>query len=162
MNKKQIILDLLGNVSDPEIPVVSVVEMGMIRDVEFSDDNIVITMTPTYSGCPATYEIRKDVVAELKKNGYPNVKVMEKLHPAWTTEWMTEETHKKLKEYGIAPPDKEVASHIEKLFAKDNPVQCPRCDSRNTELVSRFGSTACKSQHICNDCNEPFDYFKCH
>lgn len=162
MNNKQEIFELLNNVTDPEIPVVSVVEMGMIRDVELDNDLITITMTPTYSGCPATYEIRKDIVAELKKKGYENVKVKEKLYPPWTTDWMNEETHLKLKKYGIAPPDKDVAENIEKLFGKDNPVQCPKCDSRNTELVSRFGSTACKSQHFCKDCKEPFDYFKCH
>jgi ring-1,2-phenylacetyl-CoA epoxidase subunit PaaD len=162
MISKSKIYQLLNNVKDPEIPVVSVVEMGMIRNAEIIEDEVIITMTPTYSGCPATNQIRKDIVSELGKNSITNVKVKEKLNPAWTTDWMTDDTHRKLKEYGIAPPDKSVAANIDKLFEKDKPVQCPKCNSRNTEVVSRFGSTACKSQHFCRDCKEPFDYFKCH
>lgn len=162
MIEKSQVLQILDKVKDPEIPVVSVVEMGMIRDVEIETDTIHIILTPTYSGCPATYEIRKDVVTALNEQGYEKVKIEERLYPAWTTDWMTEETLQKLKEYGIAPPDKNVASKIDALFEKDNPVICPKCNSKNTELTSKFGSTACKSLHFCKDCHEPFEYFKCH
>lgn len=162
MKSKDEILQILDNVKDPEIPVVSIVDMGMVRDVEFRDDKTIVVITPTYSGCPAMYEIRKDSVAELKKHGIENVGVREQLSPAWTTDWMTESTRQKLKDYGIAPPDKKVSSHIDKLFAKEEPVQCPICNGKNTVTKSKFGSTACKSLHYCKDCDEPFEHFKCH
>ena len=162
MNKKDQILELLHEVKDPEIPVVSVVEMGMVRDVEITDDKTTVVITPTYSGCPAMYEIRKNVVAKLKNEGFGKVAVREQLSPAWTTDWMTDSTKEKLREFGIAPPDKSTGESIVKLFEKEKPVQCPYCGSEETKLESRFGPTACKSLHYCNSCSQPFEHFKCH
>ncbi len=149
---KDYILDLLQNVTDPEIPVISVLDLGIVRDVIVSDDLVEVIITPTYSGCPAMLEIEKEINNALKKEGVSKLKITTVLSPAWTTEWMSEEGKRKLKEYGIAPPN------------PTNPedIQCPQCGSQNTQLVSEFGSTACKSLFKCNDCLEPFDYFKCH
>lgn len=162
MNKKDKIFEFLHEVKDPEIPAVSVIEMGMVRDVEFTGDKTTIIITPTYSGCPAMYEIRKDVVSKLKDKGFGNVAVREQLSPAWTTDWMTDSTKEKLRKFGIAPPDKSTGESIVKLFEKEKPVQCPYCGSEKTKLESRFGATACKSLHYCNSCNQPFEHFKCH
>ncbi len=146
------ILELLQNVTDPEIPVISVMDLGIVRDVIVEDNSLEIVITPTYSGCPAMLEIEKEINNALKTDGITEFKISTVLSPAWTTEWMTEEGKRKLKEYGIAPPN------------PTNPedIQCPQCESKNTQLVSEFGSTACKSLFKCNDCLEPFDYFKCH
>ena len=146
------ILELLQNVTDPEIPVISVMDLGIVRDVIVEDNSLEIVITPTYSGCPAMLEIEKEINNALKTDGITEFKISTVLSPAWTTEWMTEEGKRKLKEYGIAPPN------------PTNPedIQCPQCESKNTKLVSEFGSTACKSLFKCNDCLEPFDYFKCH
>ena len=149
---KDYILDLLQNVSDPEIPVISVLDLGIVRDVIIEKDSLEVIITPTYSGCPAMLEIEKEINNALKKEGITEFKITTVLSPAWTTEWMTEEGKRKLKEYGIAPPN------------PTNPedIECPQCGSQNTQLLSEFGSTACKSLFKCNDCLEPFDYFKCH
>ncbi|NQZ78332.1 MAG: phenylacetate-CoA oxygenase subunit PaaJ [Ekhidna sp.] len=149
---KDYILDLLENVSDPEIPVISVLDLGIVRDVIIYDSYVEVIITPTYSGCPAMLEIEKEINNALKKNGILELKITTVLSPAWTTEWMSEEGKLKLKEYGIAPPN------------PTNPedIECPQCGSKNTKLLSEFGSTACKSLYKCNDCLEPFDYFKCH
>ncbi|WP_421763214.1 1,2-phenylacetyl-CoA epoxidase subunit PaaD [Ekhidna sp.] len=149
---KDNILHLLQNVTDPEIPVISVLDLGIVRDVLISDDFVEVIITPTYSGCPAMLEIEKEINNALKKEGIERLKITTVLSPAWTTEWMTEEGKQKLKEYGIAPPN------------PTNPedIACPQCGSKNTQLLSEFGSTACKSLFKCNDCLEPFDYFKCH
>lgn len=149
---KDHILDLLQSVTDPEIPVISILDLGIVRDVHVTNDFIEVTITPTYSGCPAMLEIEKEINNALKKEGINNFKITTVLSPAWTTEWMTEEGKRKLKEYGIAPPN------------PTNPedIACPQCESKNTQLLSEFGSTACKSLFKCNDCLEPFDYFKCH
>lgn len=149
---KDFILDLLQNVSDPEIPVISVLDLGIVRDVIVGDSSVEIIITPTYSGCPAMLEIEKEINNALKKEGINEFKITTVLSPAWTTEWMSEEGKRKLKEYGIAPPN------------PTNPedIACPQCNSKNTKLLSEFGSTACKSLFKCNDCLEPFDYFKCH
>ena len=149
---KQHILDLLENVSDPEIPVISIVDLGIVRNIDVMDEKLEITITPTYSGCPAMLEIEKAINNELKKEGIANFKITTVLSPAWSTEWMSGKGKAALKEYGIAPPNPGNQEHIE----------CPRCASMNTRLVSQFGSTACKALHQCNDCLEPFDYFKCH
>lgn len=143
---------ILNSVTDPEIPVISVIDLGIVRDVIQDGDSVEVIITPTYSGCPAMLEIERDIHNRLKEEGYKNVKVTIVLSPAWTTDWMTEEGKKKLEEYGIAPPN------------PTNPgdVACPQCKSKNTSLLSQFGSTACKSLYKCNDCLEPFDYFKCH
>ncbi|MEQ9023122.1 MAG: 1,2-phenylacetyl-CoA epoxidase subunit PaaD, partial [Pseudomonadales bacterium] len=149
---KEHIVDILENVTDPEIPVISVTDLGIVRDVLITDDFVEVIITPTYSGCPAMLEIEKDIHNALKKEGIDHFKITTVLSPAWTTEWMTEEGKQKLKAYGIAPPN------------PTNPedIECPQCDSKNTQLLSEFGSTACKSLFKCNDCLEPFDYFKCH
>lgn len=146
------IYQILENVTDPEIPVISITDLGIVRDVLITDDFVEVIITPTYSGCPAMLEIEKDIHNALKKEGIDHFKITTVLSPAWTTEWMTEEGKQKLKSYGIAPPN------------PTNPedIECPQCGSKNTQLLSEFGSTACKSLFKCNDCLEPFDYFKCH
>ncbi|GAB4252588.1 MAG: phenylacetate-CoA oxygenase subunit PaaJ [Ekhidna sp.] len=150
--KKSEIESILEEVKDPEIPVISIKDLGILRDVKVDDDNIEVIITPTYSGCPAMLEIEKEINNILKQNGISNFKITTVLSPAWTTEWMSEAGKQRLKEYGIAPPNP---------TAPDE-VSCPLCGSENTELVSQFGSTACKSLYKCKDCLEPFDYFKCH
>jgi ring-1,2-phenylacetyl-CoA epoxidase subunit PaaD len=149
---KSTILKILESVTDPEIPVISITDLGIIRDVKIDNNQIEVSITPTYSGCPAMLEIEKDINNALKKQGINNFKITTVLSPAWTTEWMTDSGKQKLKEYGIAPPN------------PTNPedIACPQCESNNTELLSQFGSTACKSLYRCKDCLEPFDYFKCH
>ena len=138
---------LLDLVPDPEIPVISVVELGVIRDITFADRFFTILITPTYSGCPAVKTFTDDIKKCLKENGIRNFKIKLIYSPAWTTEWMTEKTKKKLKKYGIAPPGKTVV--------------CPQCNSKKTQLISQFGATACKAMYKCSDCLEPFVFFKC-
>jgi len=151
------IMRLLGEVKDPEIPVLSVVDMGIVRKVEADETGRVrVTITPTYSGCPAMNVIAMQIRMQLLAAGYKEVEVHTVLSPPWTTDWMTEEGKRKLREYGIAPPVGRAADEVEL------PVACPRCGSHHTEEVSRFGSTACKALYRCLDCLEPFDYFKCH
>lgn len=152
---------LLEAVTDPEIPVLTILDMGVVRDVNWQEENLEVVITPTYSGCPAMDMIEVNIKAVLQENGYDKVDVKTVLSPAWTTEWMTEEGKKKLKDYGIAPPE---GTTIDKsvLFAEAKKIECPRCSSRNTVMLSQFGSTACKSLYQCEDCKEPFDYFKCH
>jgi ring-1,2-phenylacetyl-CoA epoxidase subunit PaaD len=145
----------LDAVSDPEIPVLSVTDLGIIRTVrwtgESGDPTLVITVTPTYSGCPATAVIKEDILKTLREHGLSQVRIETQLSPAWTTDWMTERGQRRLQEYGIAPPQPPSTS-----------VPCPRCGSPDTRLVSQFGSTPCKAFYICNSCLEPFDHFKCH
>lgn len=156
---KEYIRQLLEAVSDPEIPVLSVIDLGVVREIDVTADEIHIVITPTYSGCPAMhvmeFNIRK-AIAHLGKK----IDVKTVLSPAWTTDWMTESGKQKLKEYGIAPPMDEIDR--ETLFADEVNVPCPKCNSTNTRAVSRFGSTSCKAHYQCNACKEPFDYFKCH
>ena len=157
---KEQIWAILENVSDPEIPVLSVIDLGIVRDVKIGD-TIEIIITPTYSGCPAMSVIATNIKFELLVNGFQNVTITEVLSPAWTTDWMTESGKNKLREYGIAPPV--IKSRMEKMLFEETPsVSCPQCSSLNTEQLSEFGSTACKSLFRCLDCLEPFDYFKCH
>ncbi|MEQ9405291.1 MAG: 1,2-phenylacetyl-CoA epoxidase subunit PaaD [Cyclobacteriaceae bacterium] len=146
------IFELLEKVTDPEIPVIPIRDLGILRGVEIENDLINIIITPTYSGCPAMMEIEKNINNTLKSEGIENFKITTILSPPWTTEWMTEDGKRKLKEYGIAPPNP----------TNEDDIQCPNCGSQNTNLVSQFGSTACKSLFKCDDCLEPFDYFKCH
>lgn len=152
------ILDLLRTVMDPEIPVLSVVDMGVIRHVEVTDQ-VTVTITPTYSGCPAMNTIEADIKKCLMENGYKKVEVKTILQPAWTTDWLTERGRAQLLAYGIAPPQGSTSKRA--LFLEDETVPCPQCQSKNTVLVSEFGSTACKALYKCRDCLEPFDYFKC-
>lgn len=152
---------ILETVSDPEIPVLSVVDLGIVRSVEITDEKAIVTITPTYSGCPAIDFMALDVKKALKNNiDYPS-EVVTRLSPAWTTDWMSETGKQKLMDYGITPPQ-EHTSDVGSLFGKSPDVPCPRCKSVNTKLVSQYGSTACKANYQCNDCHEPFEYFKCH
>ncbi|MGB0176003.1 MAG: 1,2-phenylacetyl-CoA epoxidase subunit PaaD [Owenweeksia sp.] len=150
----------LEEVSDPEIPVLTVVDLGVVRHVDLSHDHPIIQITPTYSGCPAMNEIEQNIKDRLKAEGLETVEVQTILSPPWTTDWMTEKGRKKLREYGIAPPEGSSADKSV-LFGKAKEVQCPHCGSQKTEMVSQFGSTACKALYKCKDCLEPFDYFKC-
>lgn len=156
----QQIWSLLEEVSDPEIPVLTVVDMGVVREVEVIGDSLVVRITPTYSGCPAMNEIEQNIIKRLVEEGIVNVKVETVLSPPWTTDWMTESGKQKLHAFGIAPPEGSSADKSV-LFGKPKQVTCPNCGSRETEMVSQFGSTACKSLYRCQSCQEPFDYFKC-
>ena len=153
---------VLEQVYDPEVPVLSVIDLGIIRDVKLNSDEAEITITPTYTGCPAMDVISMNIRLALISHGYKNVKVRQALSPAWTTDWMSEKGKHKLKEYGIAPPNPKQQVCNDKLFAADEAVQCPHCNSYHTHRISEFGSTACKALYQCDDCKEPFDYFKCH
>ncbi len=157
MNKEDII-SILSEVKDPEIPVLSIADLGILRSVEVQEDKISIFITPTYSGCPAMDTIRQDIRLELAKHGINQVEIKQSLSPAWTTDWMSEAAKEKLLNYGIAVPVKHSCVHN----GDDQPEYCPHCRSVNMELISRFGSTACKALYRCLDCGEPFDYFKCH
>ena len=156
------IKSILHEVMDPEVPVLSVIDLGIIRDIVFHDNETEIIITPTYSGCPAMDVISMNIRMTLLSHGFNTIKITTILSPAWTTDWMTEEGKQKLKEYGIAPPNpKQQVCHTD-LFARDEAIQCPQCNSYHTHRVSEFGSTACKALYQCDDCKEPFDYFKCH
>lgn len=151
---------VLRSVSDPEIPVLSILDLGVVRSAEILDDNKVeVKITPTYSGCPAMDVIGDDIKTALKEAGYePSVELV--LSPAWSSDFITEEGRKALKDYGIAPP-LDATADKEALLGNKKIVQCTNCGSKNTHLVSQFGSTACKALFKCDDCGEPFDYFKC-
>jgi ring-1,2-phenylacetyl-CoA epoxidase subunit PaaD len=152
------ILELAATVNDPEIPVLSIRDLGILRDGHLDADGTVrLTITPTYSGCPAMDAIKDDLQRVFGEAGYGKVKVDLVLSPAWTTDWMTEEGKAKLTEYGIAPPTGRAAAGPVRLGLA---VKCPRCHSLNTRELSRFGSTSCKALYVCQDCREPFDYFK--
>ncbi|RKO21635.1 phenylacetate-CoA oxygenase subunit PaaJ [Pseudarthrobacter phenanthrenivorans] len=153
--------DIAATVVDPEIPVLSIADLGILRDVEVAGDHVKVTITPTYSGCPAMDAIRDDVKTAFEKAGYTDVEVDLVLAPAWTTDWMTEEGKAKLQEYGIAPPTghSKAARHAGPIRLS-MAVKCPQCASLNTKELTRFGSTSCKALYVCQDCKEPFDYFK--
>jgi len=150
---------LLEPVSDPEIPVLSVLDMGIVREIRVEGDSVKVKITPTYSGCPAMDTIAADIRQALEEAGY-QVEVELVLSPAWTTDWLSESGRKKLEKYGIAPPLDETADK-QALMGRAKVVSCTQCGSKNTELVSSFGSTPCKALFRCLDCLEPFDYFKC-
>ena len=156
------IWNLLSQVNDPELPVLSIVDLAIVRDVKEYDGTIEVIITPTYSGCPAMDVITMDIRAALLSNGIDDFKITTILSPAWTTDWMTEEGKLKLKSYGIAPPTPGQSVCDARMFQLEEAIQCPLCNSYNTRMISQFGSTACKSLYQCNDCKEPFDYFKCH
>ncbi|WP_417616205.1 1,2-phenylacetyl-CoA epoxidase subunit PaaD [Oceanisphaera sp.] len=151
--------EVLKTVADPEIPVLSITDLGMIRGVDISEDGSVsVRLTPTYSGCPATDILEADILAALDDAGLSPARVKLDLSEAWTTDWMSADGKRKLREYGIAPPQGPACgSH---LIPSDG-VACPQCGSGHTRLISEFGSTPCKAQYQCRDCLEPFDYFKC-
>jgi len=151
------VLKILEQIPDPEIPVINIVELGIVRTVEWiSKQEVKIGISPTYSGCPAMYSIEEDIIKLLHEYGWI-AKVNIEISPAWTTDWITDEAREKLRVYGIAPPEKGAD-----LDHFNVPKKCPRCLSENTRQISRFGSTLCKASYVCNDCLEPFDYFKCH
>ena len=159
----------LGEVSDPEIPVISIVDLGIVRDVQVADDGAcTVTITPTYSGCPAMQVIAESITDALRCHGIANVKLLNQLSPAWTTDWMSDAGKAKLKGYGIAPPAQQVIdisglrSPVSRKAQPKLTIACPNCGSTHTEITSQFGSTPCKALYKCLDCREPFDYFKCH
>ncbi len=158
----------LSEVPDPEIPVISVTDLGIIRDVGWQDDTLVVTVTPTYSGCPATTVINLDIERALAEKGLDKVRLERRLSPAWTTDWISAAGREKLRAYGIAPPidgtaeDGILMKRIDRLSGRANlTIACPRCGSAKTEKISQFGSTPCKASYRCTECLEPFDYFKC-
>ena len=146
---------LLSSVVDPEIPVLTLQDLGVLRDVSIIDGEVEVTITPTYAGCPAMETMRSDIESTLATAGYTKVNVREVLHPAWSTDWMTQSGREKLRAYGIAPP---VSTSCGKSAGQ---IECPQCNSAEVKLISEFGSTACKALYQCQDCREPFDYFKC-
>lgn len=161
----------LGEVPDPEIPVISVVDLGIVRDVAFDGDACVVTITPTYSGCPAMQVISDAVSEALHARGIEKLRIVTQLSPAWTTDWMSESGKAALKGYGIAPPVQQAidisglrggVNAIKRGAFVEPEVACPHCGSKHTQLTSQFGSTPCKALYKCLDCREPFDYFKCH
>jgi ring-1,2-phenylacetyl-CoA epoxidase subunit PaaD len=155
-NREEVIWQILETVTDPEVPALSILDLGIVRDVSYSPsleglgEVVEVVITPTYTGCPAMDMIAVNIKLALIENGFTNIKIETVLSPAWTTDWMTEAGKQKLQKYGIAPP------------SRNNIILCPQCKSNNVNVISEFGSTACKSLYQCQDCKEPFDYFKCH
>lgn len=157
----QRVYEILETVKDPEIPVLSVLDLGVVRGVFIQDDGRVqVKITPTYSGCPAMRVIEMDIEAALKFGGFHNLEIITVFEEAWNTDMMSDAGREKLKKYGIAPPESRLTRL--KQDGVHHPPACPNCGSENTRLINQFGSTACKSLHQCNNCQEPFDYFKCH
>ncbi|UTW44334.1 phenylacetate-CoA oxygenase subunit PaaJ [bacterium SCSIO 12696] len=154
------IWNLLDKVHDPEVPVLSLWDLGVLRNVEKQGNKITVTLTPTYSGCPAINTMAEDVQTALSSAGYNEVDIRNQLAPAWTTDWLSPQGRRKLREYGIAPPQ-HASSDKASLLTEEPVVPCPQCDSTNTVKISEFGSTACKALYKCKSCQEPFDYFKC-
>ena len=152
------VLAWLAEVADPEIPVLSITDLGIVRDVVIGDA-VIVSLAPTYSGCPATEVIEQSVIDALHGRGIEDVRVKRVLSPPWTTDWISDAGRDKLRAYGIAPPEQ--AAGKRQLLHGQTVVACPRCGSENTDLVSEFGSTACKASWKCSDCLEPFEYFKC-
>jgi ring-1,2-phenylacetyl-CoA epoxidase subunit PaaD len=155
------VFQVLREVKDPEVPVLDVVELGIIRGVELEDGRVTVSVTPTYSGCPAMAVIEHDIEAALRRHGYTEIAVKTVFTPPWTTDWIGAEAREKLREYGIAPPGPAAeAVQLVALGGPPRPVSCPYCGSANTTRESEFGSTACKSIHVCHDCRQPFEQFK--
>jgi len=151
--------NVAAQVVDPEIPVLTIADLGVLRDVVVSDGHVEVSITPTYSGCPAMNMIALEIGLALEREGIRQPKIRTVLSPAWTTDWMSDDGRRKLREYGIAPP--ETTGGRRALFGEQH-VACPQCGSSDTELLSEFGSTSCKALWRCRSCREPFDYFKCH
>ena len=154
------VLAILESVKDPEIPVVSVVELGIVRGVDVTQDGVVVTITPTYSGCPAMREIESDIVRALEEHGIAPVRVRTTYSPAWTTDWISREAREKLESYGIAPPALGASSELVSIGRRVSSLRCPYCKSLSTERKSEFGSTACKAIWFCRSCRQPFEEFK--
>lgn len=162
IDDKKLLYRYLERITDPEIPVLSIIDLGIVRDVIVNSEKVEVIITPTYTGCPAMDMITGLIKMELNVIGYKNVIVTSILSPAWTTDWMSESGKEKLKQYGIAPPPAKQQVCHQDLFAPHEAIACPRCNSLRTTRISEFGSTACKALYQCNDCQEPFDLFKCH
>jgi ring-1,2-phenylacetyl-CoA epoxidase subunit PaaD len=161
----------LAAVPDPEIPIISVVDLGIVRDVRWDDAELVVSVTPTYSGCPATEVIARDIGSALTRAGVERFRIETRLSPAWTTDWISADARRRLADYGIAPPGERAGSSeprridisgLQRRRPQAASVACPRCQSTRTREQSRYGSTPCKAQYRCDDCLEPFDYFKPH
>lgn len=153
-------LEILETVKDPEVPVLSVVELGVVRKVEIEGDSVTVTLTPTYSGCPAMRVIEDDIRVALEAGGFREVTLKTVYAPAWTTDWMSAPAREKLRAYGIAPPHLVTAEQLVPLGRTVRTIACPFCGSSNTTTESEFGSTACKSLHVCHSCRQPFEHFK--
>lgn len=159
MNKQEL-WEILDQVMDPEIPVLSLVDLGVVREASIENGVPTVTITPTYSGCPAMKVMEEEIEAVLQGAGFESCKIETILSPAWSTDWITEKGRKELQDYGIAPPE-QATSDKNAILGHPKQVTCPRCKSRETKMLSQFGSTPCKALYQCNDCKEPFDYFKC-
>lgn len=157
----------LDKVPDPEIPVISITDLGIVRDVSWAYETLIVKVTPTYSGCPATSIINLDIETALREHGIANLRIERQLSPPWTSDWIKPEAREKLRNFGIAPPidgtaaDGRLVKRVERLRGANLTIACPRCGSTNTEKISQSGSTPCKASYRCKDCLEPFDYFKC-
>jgi len=160
MVNKDFVYALLEKVPDPEVPVLSIVDLGIIRDIRTKDTILEIDITPTYTGCPAMKVIEQDIKEALLKEGFEEVEIKLVYAPAWTTDWMSEKGKNKLRAYGIAPPEKS-SPDKSSILGEAKKIACPQCHSQQTEMISQFGSTACKALFRCLECREPFDYFKC-
>jgi ring-1,2-phenylacetyl-CoA epoxidase subunit PaaD len=154
------IYNILSEIPDPEIPVITIKDLGILQRVEVSENSCLVFITPTYSGCPAMKMIEDQIKEALAPHQITNISVKLIYSPAWTTDWISAEAKEKLRIYGIAPPEH---SSVDKgsILGKPKELKCPQCNSKNTQMISQFGSTACKSLYKCLDCKEPFDYFKC-
>lgn len=155
---EELVWERLALIPDPEIPVISILDLGVVRDVRYDGETLRIVITPTYTGCPAMHLFVAEIQAAMHEQGLDNIEISTVYSPPWTTDWLSPEAQEKLRRYGIAPPVKEVLG--DNPFAPPPLVPCPRCDSENTNLVSQFGATACKSLYVCDACKEPFEYFK--
>jgi ring-1,2-phenylacetyl-CoA epoxidase subunit PaaD len=149
------LFELLSSVVDPEIPVLTLQDLGVLRDISITGGEVKVTITPTYAGCPAMETMRADIESTLAAAGYKQVIVQQNLSPAWSTDWMSQSGREKLRAYGIAPPVSTACGQA------GGQIECPQCNSAEVKLISEFGSTACKALYRCQDCREPFDYFKC-
>ena len=152
--------EILDTVMDPEVPALSVVELGVIRDVAAEGDAVTVTMTPTYSGCPALHVMEEEIRAALHAGGFRSITINTVYAPAWTTDWMSAAAREKLRAYGIAPPGKTIVEELIPIGRTVRTVECPFCGSANTTTQSEFGPTACKSLHVCHSCRQPFEHFK--
>ena len=151
---------VISEIPDPEIPVITIQELGVLRDIFFQEESLKVVITPTYSGCPAMDRFQKDIIEKLELLKVKSYEIKKQFDPAWTTDWITEEAKLKLKDYGIAPPEQKTKDK-KSLLGNKQRIECPRCKTKETELVSQFGSTACKAMYRCTSCLEPFEYFKC-
>jgi len=155
---EELVWERLSLIPDPEVPVISILDLGVVRKVHYDGEKLEITITPTYTGCPAMGLFVAEIKAAMHDQGFDQVDILTVYSPAWTTDWLSPEAKEKLRKYGIAPPVQDAAG--DDPFAPAPAVPCPHCDSKNTSLVSQFGATACKALYTCGDCKEPFEYFK--